>query len=63
MYTRATTLSDAFLNAAVKKIQAGEVDANTGKGNWIARRTIIDAQQDRKIGLIREFDKRPIKNK
>lgn len=62
-FTRPTALADAFMTATAKALRQGMIDPDKGKGNWIARRCAIDAQQERKIGLVHEMDKRPIKNK
>lgn len=58
MFTRATTLADAFVNAVVKTTKAEKVDHNTGQGNWIARRVILNAERPG-FGMVKEFDKRP----
>lgn len=61
MYSRPTAMAAAFINAVAKKINAGEVDHQTGKGNWIARRIAIDAEQGRKIGIVTDYDRSPRK--
>ena len=59
MFLRPTTLADAFMTATAKQIKAGKINVNKGQGNWIARRCAIDAQQERKIGIVKEMDHRP----
>jgi hypothetical protein len=59
MFTRPTTMAEAFLNATVKQIQTGKVDHVKGTGNWIARHVAVTAQTREGFGLVREYDKRP----
>lgn len=59
MYTRETTIRAALLKAAA----AAKVDhaaALDGKGNWIARRAILNTER-KGIGVKTEYDQRPIK--
>lgn len=64
MFTRATTMADAFLTATAKLMQDNKgdkkVDHHTGTGHWVARRVALQAESSNKSCLIREYDKRPI---
>lgn len=59
MFTRATTLADAFITATAKKMKTEKVDHQTGAGNWIARKVILNTERG-KFGTVTEFDKRPV---
>ena len=60
MFNRPTTLAAAFVNAALKMEKAGKVDHQRGSGNWVARRTLINADKPG-FAIIREFDSQPVK--
>ena len=60
MFTRETALRTALLKAAA----AAKVDhaaALDGKGNWIARRAVLNTER-KGLGVKTEYDQRPIKD-
>ena len=42
--TSPTNMAAAFINATVNKMKTEKVDHQTGKGNWIARRVVLNAE-------------------
>lgn len=58
-FSRPTSLADAFLTAACKMPRT-KVDHVRGTGNWVARRTLINAERPG-FAVIREFDRSPPK--
>ena len=54
MFQRPTSLAAAFINAAVKT----PCNPEKGTGNWIARRSIINADRVG-FGVVKEFDHSP----
>lgn len=59
MFTRATSMADAFISATVKKMKTEKVDHQAGTGNWIARKVILNTEREN-FGLVTEYDKRPV---
>jgi hypothetical protein len=50
---RATAMASAFINAAAAQINSGNANPDKGTGNWIARRTAINADRPR-FGMVYE---------
>ena len=57
MFNRPTSLADAFLTAACK-MPRSKVDHQRGTGNWVARRTLLNAERPG-FAVVREYDKSP----
>lgn len=59
MFTRQTSLAAALFKATEKEVLAGKVDHKRGNGHWVARRICIDAEQERHLGFVTEYDHTP----
>ena len=58
MFKRPTSLADAFITAACKV----PCNPDKGTGNWIARRSIINAERPG-FGIVTERDRSPKRHK
>ncbi len=61
MFTRPTALAAALVAATIKQAEKERIDPNTGKGNWIARKVVLDIEHHEHAFVVREYDLSPPK--
>lgn len=58
MFSRPTTLADAFINAAVKAEKKNQDLSKPKVDHWLARRVALNTERTG-FAVVREFDRRP----